>query len=170
MKSLFITQLQGFPIWLLKWYYVLKQLADQPGYEIETFMTFYKWFSQVTQFSVTQHKSSNIKSHNNTTFLFSDEVAVSFRLGIFWFIYCWLFHALGSSLSFCGFPNHVLVLSDRAMIKQARIDEHATRAYKILLHAGPLPCWYNTQMGTGRLWFGVFYIFLFLLFVCFVFT
>lgn len=84
-------------------------------------MTFYKRLSQLTQFSVTQHKSSNIKSHNNTTFLFGDEVAISIRLGIFWFIYCWLFHAFWSSLSLCGFPKHVLVLSDRAMIKQPRI-------------------------------------------------
>ena len=40
---------------------------------------------------------------------------------------------------------------------------------KLLLHAGPLPCWYNTQMGTGRLWFGVFIFFFFCcLFVLFL--
>ena len=133
-------------------------------------MTFYKWFSQVTQFSVTQHKSSNIKSHNNTTFLFSDEVAVSIRLGIFWFIYCRLFHALGSSLSFCGFPNLVLVLSDRAMIKQPRIDEHATRAYKILLAGPSFTRLIKYTNGNGQVVVWCVYIFLFLLFVRFVFT
>ena len=75
----------------------------------------------------------------------------------------------GSSLSLCGFLKHVwclvtpLWLSSLALSPRARLLERWTcnaSLQNIACWAFTMICWYNTQMGTGRLWFGVFYIFL----------